>query len=156
AGRRGGESWLGPGGPRHRDLSHGGGCHRLRASAHLCSGASRRGRSHLPGRKPGPRHLGMGARSAARGWRATGRRARARPVRPRCGTVTSGHVSAGPEPAARAAPVAAEVWHGDDVVLVQDWIGNLGGAETVLRELASLFPQAPILTLFAMPETVRK
>jgi glycosyltransferase involved in cell wall biosynthesis len=59
-----------------------------------------------------------------------------------------------PRPAADASE-AGEVWQRDDVVLVQDWIGNLGGAEMVLRELASLFPRAPILTLFAMPDTVR-
>ncbi len=49
-----------------------------------------------------------------------------------------------------------EVWDRDDVVIVQDWIGNLGGAEMVLKELAALFPRAPILTLFAMPDTVVK
>lgn len=46
-------------------------------------------------------------------------------------------------------------WDRDDVVLVQDWIGSPGGAELVIRELASMFPRAPILTLFAVPETVR-
>ena len=55
----------------------------------------------------------------------------------------------------RAVP-AADVWERDDVVLVQDWIGNLGGAELVLRELATMFPRAPILTLFAVSDTVRK
>ena len=41
------------------------------------------------------------------------------------------------------------MWAGDDVVIVHDWFGGMGGAEAVLRELASLFPSAPILTLFA-------
>ena len=44
---------------------------------------------------------------------------------------------------------AAEVWDGPEVVLVHDWIGGVHGAEQVLRELATLFPRAPILTLFA-------
>jgi len=42
----------------------------------------------------------------------------------------------------------AEVWDGPEVVLVHDWIGGVHGAEQVLRELATLFPKAPILTLF--------
>ena len=50
---------------------------------------------------------------------------------------------------------AEDSWDHDGVVLVQDWIGSLGGAELVIRELASMFPRAPILTLFAVPETVR-
>jgi glycosyltransferase involved in cell wall biosynthesis len=41
------------------------------------------------------------------------------------------------------------VWDGPDVVLVHDWIGGVHGAEQVLREFATLFPSAPILTLFA-------
>ncbi len=44
---------------------------------------------------------------------------------------------------------ALEVWQGPAVVLVHDWIGGVHGAEQVLRELATLFPQAPILTLFS-------
>ena len=36
-----------------------------------------------------------------------------------------------------------------EVVLVHDWIGGVHGAEQVLRELATLFPRAPILTLFS-------
>ena len=43
----------------------------------------------------------------------------------------------------------AEVWDGPEVVLVHDWIGGVHGAEQVLRELATLFPKAPILTLFS-------
>ncbi len=43
---------------------------------------------------------------------------------------------------------ASEVWDGPPVVLVHDWIGGVHGAEQVLRELATLFPSAPILTLF--------
>jgi len=42
----------------------------------------------------------------------------------------------------------SEVWDGPPVVLVHDWIGGVHGAEQVLRELATLFPKAPILTLF--------
>jgi glycosyltransferase involved in cell wall biosynthesis len=42
-----------------------------------------------------------------------------------------------------------EVWDGPEVVLVHDWIGGVHGAEQVLRELATLFPKAPILTLFS-------
>lgn len=55
-------------------------------------------------------------------------------------------------PATDAAPrteQAAEVWDGPEVVLVHDWIGGVHGAEQVLRELATLFPRAPILTLFS-------
>ncbi len=40
------------------------------------------------------------------------------------------------------------MWDGPQVVLVHDWIGGVHGAEQVLRELATLFPTAPILTLF--------
>lgn len=43
----------------------------------------------------------------------------------------------------------AEVWDGPEVMLVHDWIGGVHGAEQVLRELATLFPKAPILTLFS-------
>lgn len=43
---------------------------------------------------------------------------------------------------------ATGVWDGPQVVLVHDWIGGVHGAEQVLRELATLFPTAPILTLF--------
>jgi glycosyltransferase involved in cell wall biosynthesis len=52
------------------------------------------------------------------------------------------------EPTPRPAG-AAEVWDGPEVVLVHDWIGGVHGAEQVLRELATLFPKAPILTLFS-------
>lgn len=41
------------------------------------------------------------------------------------------------------------MWDGPEVVLVHDWIGGVHGAEQVLRELATLFPRAPILTLFS-------
>jgi glycosyltransferase involved in cell wall biosynthesis len=63
-----------------------------------------------------------------------------------------------PAPSGAPAPAvsAPEVWNGCDVVIVQDWIGSLGGAELVVKELATLFPHAPILTLFAVPQTVRK
>jgi glycosyltransferase involved in cell wall biosynthesis len=44
---------------------------------------------------------------------------------------------------------AADAWDGPPVVLVHDWIGGVHGAEQVLRELATLFPTAPILTLFS-------
>jgi glycosyltransferase involved in cell wall biosynthesis len=37
----------------------------------------------------------------------------------------------------------------DDIVIVHDWVARVGGAETVLRELAALFPNARILTLFS-------
>jgi glycosyltransferase involved in cell wall biosynthesis len=47
-------------------------------------------------------------------------------------------------------PVSGEfVWRGPRVVLVHDWIGGVHGAEQVLREFAVMFPDAPILTLFA-------
>jgi glycosyltransferase involved in cell wall biosynthesis len=44
---------------------------------------------------------------------------------------------------------AADVWDGPPVVLVHDWIGGVNGAERVLKELATLFPKAPILALMA-------
>lgn len=44
---------------------------------------------------------------------------------------------------------SAAVWRGPEVAIVHDWIGGVHGAEQVLRELALLFPAAPILTLFA-------
>jgi len=37
----------------------------------------------------------------------------------------------------------------NDVVIVHDWIGHVGGAEMCLREFAAFFPNAPILTLFS-------
>jgi glycosyltransferase involved in cell wall biosynthesis len=52
--------------------------------------------------------------------------------------------------------VAGDVWEGPDVVLVHDWIGGVHGAEQVLRELATLFPRAPILTLFADTSVIPK
>lgn len=56
-------------------------------------------------------------------------------------------VDAGASPGPQGDPLA--VWDGPDVVLVHDWIGGVHGAEQVLREFATLFPSAPILTLFA-------
>src|SRR4029077_3801556 len=44
---------------------------------------------------------------------------------------------------------ASDVWDGPPVVLVHDWIGGVNGAERVLKELATLFPSAPILALMA-------
>ncbi len=44
---------------------------------------------------------------------------------------------------------AADLWDGPPVVLVHDWIGGVHGAERVLKELATLFPAAPILALMA-------
>ena len=35
------------------------------------------------------------------------------------------------------------------IALVHDWLNNLGGAERVLIELHSIFPEAPIYTLFS-------
>ncbi len=49
-----------------------------------------------------------------------------------------------------------DVWNDDDVVLVHDWIGGVFGAEQTLRELAAIFPRAPILTLFADRLVVRR
>lgn len=49
-------------------------------------------------------------------------------------------------------PDAARYGHedlGGEVVIVHDWIGGTAGAEQVLKELADLFPEAPVLTLFA-------
>ena len=46
-------------------------------------------------------------------------------------------------------PDPDDVWSGDDAVIVHDYIGAVGGSEVVLRELARLFPRAPILMLFA-------
>lgn len=42
-------------------------------------------------------------------------------------------------------------WRGSEAVIVLDWLGRVGGAELVAKELADLFPQAPILALFAAP-----
>lgn len=50
---------------------------------------------------------------------------------------------------------ASDVWDGPPVVLVHDWIGGVHGAERVLKELSTLFPAAPILTLMADLRVVR-
>lgn len=42
------------------------------------------------------------------------------------------------------------------VALVHDYLNQLGGAERVFREIASLFPDAPIYTLFADPRVTRQ
>ena len=42
-----------------------------------------------------------------------------------------------------------------DVVIVHDWISAIAGSEHVSREIAQLFRQASILTLFADPQTPR-
>src|SRR4051812_18172334 len=51
-----------------------------------------------------------------------------------------------------ATPIAVSVApQRNDLVIVHDWIGHVGGAEMCLREFATFFPSAPILTLFSEP-----
>ena len=40
------------------------------------------------------------------------------------------------------------------VALVHDWLNQLGGAESVLEELHSLYPEAPIYTSMYWPEAM--
>ena len=54
-----------------------------------------------------------------------------------------------PGEAGAAVGAAPDVWDGPPVVIVHDWIGGVHGAERVLKELATLFPSAPILALMA-------
>jgi glycosyltransferase involved in cell wall biosynthesis len=42
------------------------------------------------------------------------------------------------------------------VALIQDWLTIIGGSEYVLKEIASLFPDADIYTLVAQDETIKK
>lgn len=41
------------------------------------------------------------------------------------------------------------------VALVHDWLVDMGGAETVLREFCSLYPDAPVYTLFSDPKQAK-
>ncbi len=40
--------------------------------------------------------------------------------------------------------------------LVHDWVVNIGGAEKCLREFCSLYPDAPLFSLLAVEESLRK
>jgi len=42
------------------------------------------------------------------------------------------------------------------VAIVHDWITNLGGGEECLKELAELFPEAPIYTLVSTKESLQR
>src|SRR6185312_182976 len=95
----------------------------------------------------GVRRMGDGG---ARLPQRSRRRARA-DAGARRAAIGTGAVSSALIPSADITPrgvAPAEVWDGPEVVLVHDWIGGVHGAEQVLRELATLFPKAPILTLF--------